>query len=233
MKILIYILYALTPALLNFLGRKKFIFSWLADAAVVLAVWLPIELGLLPNLGFDASLLQLLIAVVNLSLIFWRLKIGFSFKFKQTDIVRVLLTLPLFLAVVIGLGLVSGFLKIGLAGFTPKDFLRLVLVEYFIIAIPEELLFRGVMQNLFEKYLGNNTLAWLSASVIFGISHINNATLNDSVPNYKYVVLATLAGLYYGYIWQKSRLITVSALAHTTVNCVWLIFLNAGQALPF
>ena len=59
---------------------------------------------------------------------------------------------------------------------------------FIFIGIPEELLFRGIIQNLLEKAIGRPALALGVASLIFGAAHLNNGPS----PDWRYFLLATL-----------------------------------------
>ena len=95
-------------------------------------------------------------------------------------------------------------------------------------ALPEELLFRGIIQNQIGARVRNEWLALALASVIFGLSHLNNSTLNYPTPNWMYALMATLAGLAYGYTWRRTGKITASAVVHASVNFVWGVLLQGG-----
>jgi membrane protease YdiL (CAAX protease family) len=88
---------------------------------------------------------------------------------------------------------------------------------FLFIAIPEELFFRGWMQNLLERRLGRWP-ALLLTSVIFGLSHFNKRAVRF---NWRYVVLATIAGFFYGRAWRAERRIGASATTHACVDTVW------------
>jgi len=60
-------------------------------------------------------------------------------------------------------------------------------------------------------------LQWWTASVLFGFSHITNM----GFPNWRYVILASLAGLFYGWTWRKTGSIFASALVHAAVDATW------------
>jgi membrane protease YdiL (CAAX protease family) len=55
--------------------------------------------------------------------------------------------------------------------------------------------------------------------VIFGLSHIIHAPY----PNWKYVLLATIAGLFYGRSWMKTGSLVPGALMHFLVDFSWHI----------
>ncbi|MBN1579705.1 MAG: CPBP family intramembrane metalloprotease [Anaerolineae bacterium] len=92
---------------------------------------------------------------------------------------------------------------------------------HLLVALPEELLFRGIIQNLLRKRLKRDWLALLLAATIFGLAHLNNATPGFPIPNWAYVLMAALAGLAYGGVWMRSKKVTASAITHMLVNLIW------------
>jgi membrane protease YdiL (CAAX protease family) len=88
---------------------------------------------------------------------------------------------------------------------------------FLFIAIPEELFFRGWMQNLLERRIGRLP-ALLVTSVIFGLSHFNKRAAHF---NWRYVLLAAIAGLFYGRAWRQDRRVSASAITHACVDTVW------------
>ena len=96
------------------------------------------------------------------------------------------------------------------------------LFTFFFIAVPEELFFRGWMQNLLERRVGP-TRALLITSTLFGLSHFNKrATLF----NWRYVLLAALAGIFYGLAWRQQRRVGASAITHASVDTIWSVWLR-------
>lgn len=91
---------------------------------------------------------------------------------------------------------------------------------YVTIAIPEELLFRGILQNFLVRSIQRGPRGWyglLIASVVFGLSHLHHAP----VPNWRYAILATLAGIFYGNTYRVRQRLCASALTHALVDTVW------------
>jgi membrane protease YdiL (CAAX protease family) len=84
-------------------------------------------------------------------------------------------------------------------------------------AWPEEFLFRGLLQNMLSELLGNSWAGLILASILFGFSHI----LHAPYPNWKYVILATIAGLFYGRVWMKTGALLPSTMVHAVVDIVW------------
>jgi CAAX protease family protein len=84
-------------------------------------------------------------------------------------------------------------------------------------AWPEEFLFRGLLQNLLGKATKSELAGWWTASVLFGFSHITNL----GFPNWRYVILASIAGFFYGWTWRRTGSIFASALVHAGVDITW------------
>jgi membrane protease YdiL (CAAX protease family) len=87
----------------------------------------------------------------------------------------------------------------------------------FFTAWPEELLFRGLLQNMLSRASNSELAGWWTASLLFGFSHITNM----GFPNWRYVILASIAGFFYGWTWRKTGSICVSALVHAAVDITW------------
>ena len=90
------------------------------------------------------------------------------------------------------------------------------------VGLPEELLFRGLMQEGFSR-LWTPRVGLAVASVVFGLSHI----VKRPFPNWRYALLATLAGLAYGWVYQRTRKVSAAAVTHGTVDWIWSTFLHS------
>ena len=124
------------------------------------------------------------------------------------------------LALALGLGL--GFLHLhpGWPGLAPIA--GAWMFTFFFIAIPEELFFRGWMQNLLERRIGR-TPALLLTAALFGLSHFNKRAV---LFNWRYVLLAAVAGVFYGRAWRQDRRVGASAITHATVDTIWSLWLR-------
>ena len=84
----------------------------------------------------------------------------------------------------------------------------------------EETLFRGFiqaqLQRMWKNLPGGQWFALILAAVIFGLAHATGGAA--------YVVLAMIAGLGYGWIYQSTRRIEASILAHFSLNVVHFFF---------
>jgi hypothetical protein len=91
-----------------------------------------------------------------------------------------------------------------------------ILLTFLLVSIPEELFFRAILQNFLETRLGR-TGALLVTAALFGLAHFNHG-----VPfNWRYVLLASLAGIFYGRAWRAERQVFASIVTHTAVDVVW------------
>lgn len=89
-------------------------------------------------------------------------------------------------------------------------------------AIPEEILFRSLIQNCLMQKMGSSNRTLLTAAVIFGCAHLNNGS--GPLPNWRYAIMATIAGFAYGKVFQKSSSVLSSAALHALINTSKHIF---------
>lgn len=181
-------------------------------AAVLL--WLPLSLGwlklrLVP--GFDASHLVAIVAALYLFLIVDPLDgIGYSLALRRRDWALAVGAFLVFTAIAVPIGLGTGFLAWHPQP-TVDNIFALPIRIYLATAIPEEFLFRGIFQNLAVRALGFPA-GLLVAAIVFGLAH---------PPDPRYMLLAALAGVAYGWVYQRTGRITASALTHAAVDWVW------------
>jgi hypothetical protein len=143
--------------------------------------------------------------------------VGFDFCFRWDDWKTGLRELIFFTPFVLTLGLALGFIhphanrpQVGTAA------LRWALIFLF-TALPEELFFRGWVQNLLERRVGRR-MAIVIASALFGLSHFNKRAAHF---NWRYVILAAVAGIFYGRAWREHRRVAASAITHASVDWIW------------
>lgn len=89
-------------------------------------------------------------------------------------------------------------------------------IIYVATALPEEILFRALIQNMLMQKLGSGARTLLLASLIFGAAHLDNGP--QALPNWRYMILATIAGYAYGKVFQKASTILSSAALHMMVD---------------
>ncbi|MBZ5725696.1 MAG: CPBP family intramembrane metalloprotease [Acidobacteriia bacterium] len=83
-------------------------------------------------------------------------------------------------------------------------------------ALPEEILFRALIQNLMMQRFGSGARTLLAASFLFGCAHLDNGP--QPLPNWRYLIVATVAGWAYGKVFQESSTVLSSAALHTLVD---------------
>jgi membrane protease YdiL (CAAX protease family) len=146
--------------------------------------------------------------------------VGYHLTFRKADVVDGLVNFLGFALLGIPLGISLGFIHFRPQGVSAWEVAFQLFAIYLTIAIPEELLFRGILQNFLVKSIqtGPRSLyGLLIASVVFGASHLHHAP----VPNWKYAVLAMLAGVFYGNAFRTRQRLSAPALTHALVDTVW------------
>lgn len=145
---------------------------------------------------------------------------GFDFRFCWSDWKTGLRELVFFAPIVIALGLAVGFIHPH-RNLPPVGRMVLSWIGIFaFVAVLEELFFRAWVQNLLERRVGRRA-ALVMASVLFGLSHFNKRSAHF---NWRYVLMATIAGIFYGRAWREKRRVAASAITHTFVDWLWYLW---------
>lgn len=195
------------------------------DALAVLAVWLPFDFGWLRDAwpwpeGVAAYTLSSILGVDLVVLLFVSFRrvegVGYRLTFRRADLPAASWNLLIFLCIGIPIGLSTGFIAFN---HSAPDLLRFAgrfIGIFLVTAVPEELLFRGLIQNLLAKVLPATT-ALLVASLIFGAAHLNNGPY----PDWRYFLLASIAGVFYGRAYRRSGGLMAACLVHAAVDTIW------------
>jgi uncharacterized protein len=101
-----------------------------------------------------------------------------------------------------------------LAPFSVMDMLGISLLA----GLGEEMLFRGVLQSAFSRWMGP-LLALALASALFGLLHAVTLT---------YAIMAALMGAYLGWLWNQTGNLLVPAITHALYDFVVLLYLLRG-----
>jgi membrane protease YdiL (CAAX protease family) len=148
--------------------------------------------------------------------------VGFDLRLRLADLRIGVRELAIYAPIAIVLGLALGFLHFH--AYVPSVFHVVLgwIFTFFFIAVPEELFFRGWMQNLLERRVGSRWALGITA-VLFGMSHFNKRAVHF---NWRYVLLAALAGIFYGRAWRQERRVGASAITHASVDTLWSLWLR-------
>jgi uncharacterized protein len=197
-----------------------------ADFPTILLLWLPIEFAagitFVPraSYGFLHTVIYGIAILLGLTLFLLFRPIG-GMKFNlprgwrdiRLPLVGFVVTAPVLIAVGVSIGFIPPpHLPVQPAG----RMAAAVGIIFAGTALPEEILFRALIQNLMMQRFGATwrTLFW--ASFIFGCAHLDNGP--QPLPNWRYMILATIAGIAYGRVFQKSSSVVSSALLHMLVD---------------
>jgi membrane protease YdiL (CAAX protease family) len=147
---------------------------------------------------------------------------GFDLRLRLRDAAIGLRELAWYMPIGLALGLSLGFLHLH----TRWPGLMMIagawIFTFFFIAVPEELFFRGWLQNLLERRVGR-TAALILTAVLFGLAHFNKRA---AYFNWRYVLLAAVAGIFYGRAWRSQRRVGASAITHASVDAIWSLWLR-------
>jgi hypothetical protein len=147
--------------------------------------------------------------------------VGYRLVWRKADLFEGLVNLAAFAVLAIPLGIALNFLHPHASEtVTAAGFLSQFVGIYVTVAIPEELLYRGILQNLLVRSIRSGPrglYGLLIAAVVFGAAHLHHAP----VPNWRYAILATLAGIFYGNVYRTRQRLCASGLTHALVDAIW------------
>lgn len=147
---------------------------------------------------------------------------GFNLRLRLSDLAIGLREVVFYTPIALVLGLALGFLHAHRVWPGVEAMAGAWIFTFFFIAVPEELFFRGWLQNLIERRIGRTPALFVTAA-LFGLAHFNKRTTSF---NWQYVLLAALAGVFYGRAWRRNRRVGASAITHATVDSIWSLWLR-------
>ena len=163
------------------------------------------------HLNFDKTMAGLMIYVTsNLYLV--------EQPINKKLILRMLAILLACLVTVLIPGVLSGYIKVDVK--IPTVLILWSLNNLLFVCFFEEVIFRGFLQAhlkmLFKDKFKQQYPHILIASMIFGLAHAHGGIA--------YIILASIAGGFYGYAYEKSHRIRYAMLVHFGLNLVHFIF---------
>lgn len=196
------------------------------DLLTIALIWVAVKFGpshwLWPYPGGRLAymftiLLAVTVAIGGFLLLRRTKNVGYSIGWGAGFSFSILVSLLLFAAIAIPLGVRIHFIEFAPRYHEWKTLLPISAGILFFTAWPEEFLFRGLLQNHLSRAGNNDTAGWISASILFGFSHITNLHF----PNWRYVLLASIAGMFYGWTWRRTNSLFASAIVHGSVDVLW------------
>jgi membrane protease YdiL (CAAX protease family) len=196
------------------------------DFASILGIWVFVKFSesqwMWPYPGGRLAYVMTVLTAVNAALCAFLLVrrakgIGYAIGWGNRWGLYILGSFLVFACIAIGVGLKMHFIEFAPQWSRWSHYVGLSVAIFLFTAWPEELLFRGLLQNFLARASKSDLAGWWTASMLFGFSHITNM----GFPNWKYVVLATIAGLFYGWTWRRTGSIFASALVHAAVDALW------------
>ena len=142
---------------------------------------------------------------------------------QPLDLPKALTLLAIYTAIALPAGLASGFLTINPA-MGPSQALLTGLGLALIVALPEELFFRGILDTGLRRVFKPAWLSLLVSSTLFGLMHWNNR--GELKWQLIYFGLATVAGVFYGLAYRWTGRLFAAVLIHTLVDLFWQAFLR-------
>ncbi len=112
--------------------------------------------------------------------------VGYNIVWGRGAILSVLLHFGLISVIVIPLGTALHFIRFDPTQAHWKSLPADAISIFLLTAWPEELLFRGLLQNSLSRTFSSETAGGFAASVVFGLAHITN---NGVFPNWRYAVV--------------------------------------------
>lgn len=119
----------------------------------------------------------------------------------------------------------------GLVAFDPKlpnHFLIWSITNLLFVCMAEEALLRGFIQKylgvLLRRFRFGAFVALILASTLFGLAHYVGGT--------RYMVVATIAGLGYGWIYMRTQRIEASIITHFLLNLLHFLLLTYPMLTP-
>jgi membrane protease YdiL (CAAX protease family) len=232
---LLVLLYTFAPALAAFVqsptrpDRDRP--TWL-DFAIILMLWLPLEFsvggaliprpaqGFLHSVAYGISILLALVIFLG-----FRALSGMKYNLPRAgDLAYGAAGFLIAAPILIAAGRLLHFIPPFHAPAHPSvgGIGRTFAAIFMGTALPEEILFRSLIQNWLMQRYGFTPLMLMVSAFIFGCAHLDNGP--QPLPNWRYMILATIAGIAYGKAFQKSSSVFSSVTCHALVDATKHVF---------
>jgi hypothetical protein len=153
---------------------------------------------------------------------------GYRWRLRLEDLGAAAVALSVFLLVAVPVALASGFVVWEPRVSSLEGVIFRFLAIGLFVALPEEILFRGVIFNQLQKlWIGRAgpAPALILSSLIFGLAHLNNFPYGDP----RYALIATWAGICYGWAYLRTGNLIAGVLVHTSVDVIHRLILTTPR----
>ncbi|MDZ7316933.1 MAG: CPBP family intramembrane metalloprotease [candidate division KSB1 bacterium] len=215
----------------------------LSKTILLIWLWLLFFIGHVPNWTAPLSrpLVQplafaALLSTIGLNIYLPRLDVGFTFRLKADEVRQIVLNFILLFLVLLIFAPFTGLLTI--TDHLPS-FLTLLtqgVLLFFLVALPEELLFRAVFYKYFLQIFQGRK--WAVGTAIFASSLLfalakSRSPLPPSGPyfmaadspfSWSYAFFSFVAGGFYAWIFIRTKKLTAAVWLHALLDWVWMIF---------
>jgi len=143
------------------------------------------------------------------------------YGFSSAHLGQVLFIIAITFLGIYSLNLLFGLRKIGWRGLVvPRDAWVILYAVFF--AVPEEIIFRGIIQGALQNFISNTLVLVVLSSAIYGLAHLPNEAKGLHIKNWnwRFALVAFIAGLPLSFIFA----ITQSLLIPTLLHAFYLIF---------
>lgn len=244
-----YTAYIVTPIALAAARPATGAVGHAVDAACVAALWAPLETRLLPpalsatgTVAVWGMCTGLLSAVTVFSVVRpAAVPIGYTYALSAGDV-----AVGAAAAVLGAVSVLPTAMAVGTAGrphslaASPVEAKGGLAIALYASALAEEILFRGLVQNLLTDTLGDaygRGVPLVLAAGVYAASHLRSRQRGSrgggggvAPPgsqggwNFPAATVAGVSGLVYGGVWAVTGKVTVAAGTHAAVNWVWRVF---------
>jgi hypothetical protein len=189
-------------------------YPWVSGLGSPFAVIYPSPAEGIPPLDYLGKLMLAALGTMAFLCLRRLPRTGYRFAISREDFQAGLVHFLLFVPPAAALSIAIGFLHWGpepVDGWTyPVELAGNALGIHLAVALPAEMYFRGVLQNLLAARLRHPQLALWIASVVFGLSH-----LGRGFPNWRYAAVTTLLGWFCGRVYARRRSVVAAGVTHS------------------
>ena len=121
-----------------------------------------------------------------------------------------------FLVVAVPLAWLTHLVKLG-PGMSLWKNAGIFIGALWVVALPEEFFFRGLLQQWLGQWTRSPGLGLAGASILFGAAHLGFR----GFPNWRFALVAAIAGWFYGRAYRQAGSIRASMVTHALVVTLW------------